>query len=559
MATLYPNPLPCRVDADPMRAAEREVYAALGVGLGQDYSVFYGVAWLARDTRGGARDGEVDFVVAHAERGVLLLEVKGGRVCREAETGRWTSIDRQGFPHPIHDPFAQVRQCKHALLEKLKEHPAIGHAWVPMGHGVVLPDSANPHRPLGPDGPPEITVFADDMARIGERVAGMFDYWNARAAVRRPACPRLVPVLTEVLAPTFDLRQPLGAVLADDDREILRLTEQQFAVLDRLSRQRRVSVIGGAGTGKTVLALEKAKRLAREGFRVLLTCFNRPLADHLWRSAGAIEGLTVLTFHQLCSHFATEGRIDLPDYAGLPAPPEFYEVVMPNAMLAALDRVEQRFDAVIVDEGQDFLESWWDPLQFALADPERGVLYVFHDDNQRVYRRVPSFPNDLFEIPLNDNLRNTRRIHAATSRFYHGEPLRASGPEGREVEYVEVESSAAIEGAVGEVLRRLLEAERVPLADIAVLLGWSESSPLRKDTHIGAFPVTRDPAAEPGKVLLDSVRRFKGLERPVVILTAIDGLPPDEEDALLYVGLSRARVQLIVVATRATMERLRLG
>ena len=75
-------------------------------------------------------------------------------------------------------------------------------------------------------------------------------------------------------------------MLADDDRELLRLTEQQFAVLDRLRRQRRVSISGGAGTGKTVLALEKARRLAREGSGVLLTCFNRPLADNLRRSAG---------------------------------------------------------------------------------------------------------------------------------------------------------------------------------------------------------------------------------------------------------------------------------
>jgi len=73
---------------------------------------------------------------------------------------------------------------------------------------------------------------------------------------------------------------------------------------------------------------------------------------------------------------------------------------------------------------------------------------------------------------------------------------------------------------------------------------------------IGAFETTTDQAAEPAKVLLESVRRFKGLERPVIVLTGIDDLPAADEQALLYVGLSRARIHLVIVATEATMERV---
>ena len=157
MATIYPTPLPRCIEDDPMRAAERRVYEALRDGLGQEFSVFYGVAWLAATPGTGARDGEVDFVVAHPDMGVLLLEVKGGAISRDGTTGHWTSVDHAGYPHPIHDPFAQVRASKHALLEKLKEHPTLRQSWIPMGHGVVLPDSARPDGPLAPDAPPEIT------------------------------------------------------------------------------------------------------------------------------------------------------------------------------------------------------------------------------------------------------------------------------------------------------------------------------------------------------------------------------------------------------------------
>ena len=99
----------------------------------------------------------------------------------------------------------------------------------------------------------------------------------------------------------------------------------------------------------------------------------------------------------------------------------------------------------------------------------------------------------------------------------------------------------------------------MPASDVAVLYGSSANGPFKRGDRIGSFWTTTDQEAEPAKVLLDSVRRFKGLERPVIVLAGIDHLPPEEEDALLYVGLSRARVYLAVVATAATLERLGLG
>lgn len=166
MAVLYPTPLPRSVIDDPMRAAERKVYEALGAGLDAAHRVFYGVAWLAKAPEGDARDGEADFIVAHPEKGVLLLEVKGGGVARDGTTGRWASTDRNGVRHDIQDPFAQVRGSKHALLHKLKDHPGVGAAWIELGHGVVFPDCARPRLPLCPDASPEITVFAGDLPRI---------------------------------------------------------------------------------------------------------------------------------------------------------------------------------------------------------------------------------------------------------------------------------------------------------------------------------------------------------------------------------------------------------
>jgi len=410
-----------------------------------------------------------------------------------------------------------------------------------------------------PDAEPAIMVFAEDLNHIDECVRRMFEYWNGRIGAAMVIAPGFVQAVTEMLAPRFELRQSLGAALLADDRQLLRLTEDQFRVLDMLSRQRRVAVSGGAGTGKTLLALEKARRLAAEGLEVLLTCYNRPLADHLRRSAGPCERLTIANFHTYCWEMAKQAGMPLPETSATDPPPGFYERTVPDALFAALDSVPKRFDAIVVDEGQDFLDSWWDPLLLSSADLDGGILYVFHDDNQNLYRRTSSFPGRMLEIPLQDNLRNTQKISELTTKFYRGAPMRALGPVGQDVERIVVRDASEIERAVSRVLHRLIRDNGVEPADIAVLMGSTRSGSLRRGKRIGAFETTEDQTAEPSKVLLESIRRFKGLERLVVVLTAIDQLPADDETTLLYVGLSRARVHLVVIATDETMSRLRLS
>ena len=275
MATMFPTPLPAAVAADAGREAERRVYDALARLLGPEHAVFYSVAWLTRATGHAARDGEADFVIAHSDLGVLVLEVKGGQVGHDQMTGEWHSTDRHDHRHPIRDPFAQATSSHHALEAKLREHPVIRRFYIRIGHGVVFPDSANPHRPLTPNAEPAITVFAEDLDHIDACVRRMFDYWAGSMGRALAPAPGFVQAVTDLLAPRFELPRSLGATIKGDDRELLRLTEDQFRVLDMLSRQRRVAVSGGAGTGKTMLALEKARRLAAEGLEVLLTCYNR--------------------------------------------------------------------------------------------------------------------------------------------------------------------------------------------------------------------------------------------------------------------------------------------
>ncbi len=149
------------------------------------------------------------------------------------------------------------------------------------------------------------------------------------------------------------MRNPLSLQTAEDDREIVRLTEEQFHLLRFLSRRRRVAIGGCAGAGKTFLATEKAKQLAREGFRTLLTCYNRPLADHLALVTAGTENLEVLGFHQLCYRFAKEAGLSMPT-----ANDHVFQEQYPDLLLQAASLLTDRlYDAIIVDEGQDFRDD----------------------------------------------------------------------------------------------------------------------------------------------------------------------------------------------------------
>jgi hypothetical protein len=557
MARMSPRPFPANPGTDYQRGAECRVYEALDRALRDDYSVFYGARWLS--TRGRPHDGEADFVIAHPDLGLLVLEVKGGGIRRDAAAGRWTSTDRFEQTHEIRDPFGQAKDAKHALSDKLKAHPDWNGLPLDIGHGVCFPDCTPRGGALGADAPPEIILYCDDLGRLSRRIPDMFAFWRGRYGRPGGFGEKGMRIIHSVLAQSFELRVPLGAVLREEDRELIQLTNGQFRAFNLLSKIRRAGVSGGAGTGKSLLALEKAKRLAGEGFQVLLTCFNIPLGQYLQRSAGHVPRLTVSWFHQFCTDAAKAHGIALPKHFGDPQQ-SYWDHDLPRALMDAVTRAGPMFDAIVVDEGQDFENNWWEPLQFCLKDPAGGILFVFYDNNQCLYRDAPDFPRGLEPIPLTENCRNTKKIHGVASRYYRGDEMRAIGPEGRKVQIIPVDPRAGLVNETALALETLIFQEGVEADNIAILTGvTAEKSALWRGRRLGKVGLTRDQDADPGKVLLESIKRFKGLERRVVILADIDNLDPEEDVERLYVGFSRARTHLIIIAKPETLERLKLA
>lgn len=545
--------------------AEAKVYRALRDNLPQEYVAFFQVGWILRREEEQAKDGETDFLVCHPDYGYLCIEVKGGGVGFDATKGEWFSVDRHQQKHHIKNPIGQALRAKYSIRSKLNEQQrwrdlALGN--VLRGHTVFLPDVGDTNLLSRPDMPAVLIGTARNLQKLKDWLDSAFTYWANDAGTFTPLGRRGIDVMRDIFARSFVVAPLMSSRLADQEARRVVLTKDQMRILDFLQSHRRVAVSGGAGTGKTLLALEKARRLASEGFRTLLTCYNRQLANYLARLCAQTSNLDVMSFHRLCYRQVEKAsqatKRDLVKEAKVTYPgTNLYDVQLPNALAYALEVLPDRYDAVVCDEGQDFREEFWFPLELILSDYDRGPLYVFFDDNQNIYTRASTFPIQEEPFTLTTNCRNTAPIHAAAYSHYKGIPVIAPDIEGDEVSFDSSPNRDAQAKKINARIVDLIARQGVAPNDITVLIADAR----RKDDYYEALqrlplpkPTTWLAEGNPGNdsVLIDTIQRFKGLESSIVLLWGLDMIDLISNEELLYVGMSRAKSVLILVGTAAT-------
>ena len=546
MARMVPFPM-----LETESAAERRLYEAFLEQLDESYVVYHSVDWLL-DGREGPAQGEADFVIAHPEGGLLALEAKGGAIAYEPATRRWTQTGHGGSHVLDEDPFRQAADEMRSLVEILSAQPG-WERWKPSyGYAVAFPDGRYEHD-AHPGAPEAIVIDRDDLHRLGERVPEIMRHWHHRG--RRFGAEGM-EALSLALGFHVEIRTPLKLAFNEEDRKIVELTQQQAWVRSFVLNRGRAAVTGPAGSGKTLLAIGIATRLADEGHRTLLTCFNRLLATDLRKRVGDRAHLDVEHFHGLCVRLAEEAGLDLPEPTTDPGSP-YFEHGLPGKLAQAAERLGPRYDAIVVDEGQDFREWWWPALLALHREPDRGRLYVFMDDSQNLYGGGLPVTNIDLCPPLPANVRNTRPIAEFVSVFYDGldKPL-SLGPEGRPPQILGYEDDDDLAHLLTVVLRNLVEEEHLPLDAIVVLTPSGKGkSRLRARERLDGFRLSERP--EPDAVLATSIHGFKGLEREVVILAEIGDKHEEDLRRYLYVGASRAKNELIVLAFEPVARELR--
>ncbi|WP_439937056.1 NERD domain-containing protein [Nocardia sp. N13] len=523
--------------------SEQAVWERLRASLGDDDVL---IAHLRlTDER---KDHEADLVVLMPDVGVVALEVKGGSVWWD---DGWR-IMRRGREAVIH-PVDQARDVKYALRGYVEGDPRWGsRTRVAWAHAVVTP-----YSDFGDDfALPDLPRWALHDAGDQEHLVGRLRHnaqrmTHGHRVATADDVDEIADILTGRLPTSYDARAE-----ADERADAAdRLTLEQATLLRVTRLLNRVEVRGGAGSGKTVLALQQAKELTRGGHdrkpqRVALLCYSIGLAEHLRREVATWERRQrpafVGTFHAFGQQWgAADGdRTDS----------EFWEERLPAEMaeLAAALPDGKKYDAVIVDEAQDFADSWWTPVLRALKDEEEGGLFLYSDENQRIFARFGRPPVALVPLVLDHNLRNTRQIHEsfgplAPSRMY------SRGGDGPAVRFLDASGQDPLDVADDEV-DRLLDGGWEPRH--VALLTTGHRHPIqveRTDFHDqdGYWRTYWDDDVFYGHVL-----GCKGLERRAVVLCLNEDGSRDRARERLYVGMSRATDELVVVGDPATVKRV---
>jgi len=516
--------------------AERAVWQALRDALPDEVVLLHSLAFVD-----GTRECETDLVVLWPGQGIAVIEVKGGQVaCRDRQ---WTQSGRA-----MRNPLEQAGDARHALVRYLKRQTSDLGA-TRTATLVALPGTDVPPTWSAPDCARSM-VLDRDQVRHGSATAvrhGLQEHGRGQSVLPAEVLDRMV----DVLAVTLPGQTSLLSAADEHEQRVDLLTRDQARVLDGLRNFTRLKVVGGAGSGKTWLALEQARRLARDGQRVALMCYSRGLARWFGRVTGewparerpAYVGL----FHDLPVLWGAERGADDDS--------SYWEETLPRALglLAARRPPGDLFDAVIVDEGQDFGDLWWPSLQSCLRLGSEGRLYVFLDEAQRVFARQGDVPIDLPPFELDENIRNTKRI-AQVFGSLGTSVQRFRGADGPPVVFRQCPSVEAVATADDQV-DRLLDEGWDP-GDIAVLTTHHRHPEHQNVLDLHGYDGYWDRYFDEEDIFYAHVLGFKGLERRAVVV-AVDGFrEATRAREVLYVALSRARSRLVVCGDLALISRV---
>ncbi|WP_413455024.1 NERD domain-containing protein [Glutamicibacter sp. FR1] len=526
-------------------AAEKKVWEILRRDLPDDALLFHSV-----QLRHQRAEHEIDLLVLLPGVGVAVIEVKGGLV--SVENGTWYQSGAKD-KHPLKEsPMAQVQSASHALRELLGKH--MGSRFTSRIADLVCFPYTDWPADYSSVGLPRDLVI--DRGQVESLVTHVHHAINERGAGSSTLAPEFAERMIRHLNGDTG---PLGATPAEVDyaqamsNEDIQetLTARQSILLSCTRSLKRVQFLGGAGSGKTWMALRKAKELAKDDKRVGLFCYNKGLGLYLQSEVGTWrqnKPVHVGEFHEYAR------KLGVPDGTGQ----EYFEVELPQHLLA-LSRTlpeEEKLDALIVDEAQDFAGSWWEALLACTKDPANGDVYAFMDDRQDVYQRWDGqFSGDgmpLVPIHVDDNLRNTRRI-ADTFKQIIGNHSKLRGGEGYAVRYVNCATEDAVDIA-SDCVDALLD-EGWANNQIA-LLTTNRRHPIHQD-HFenGTIDSEYWPAFhQDEEEFYGHVLGFKGLERSVVILCVNGFKDMQRATEQLYVGFSRARSLLVVVGEKELID-----
>ena len=554
--------------------SERLLYDAFIEQLSDDYFCFHSYPWLRPNRDLTLREGEADFVILHQTLGMLIVEAKGGLIDYQAPLWK-RKIGRKW--EVIKDPLEQAKRNMHEFRKIIEEGTDgdVLSSHFTYGFCAAFPThDYNGRTPHNAD--PAVVISKSDMGIISDKIEAAFVSWGGG---KSPLDSRRFSKLVNALLPKFKLFRSVSVDFKADLRQIRELTDGQIEFFRHVTSD-RVYVDGVAGSGKTLLAMDRAKEFARTK-KTLLVCYNKELAQW-WRElyfgdqeqvSGTVPDgksglLSIYWFHSLASRVANSAEVPFDVPSSRDAQKTFWRDEAPNlieqSVMVLSDDSEFRFDAIVLDEGQDFHSTWWDCLNYCLLKKgDKGIFYAFGDPTQSLWEWSAGKPDLPFPTTLSfdQNCRNTHAIATSSAKIAKIEAkVLNRSPQGLKPKISFPPSPESGKGIVIRSVEELIDQHKVSPSRI-VLIGTRslKNGPLANTGQIAGINLT-PLAAEWRKgngLLVTTARAFKGLEADAVVIYDVGELDGYFTETDLYVACTRGITYLhLIVHHKATAKRI---
>ncbi len=514
--------------------AEATVYRQLADGgLPPGWTAWHGL----RVKTANGDEAEADLVLGVPGVGMLVLEVKGGAI--RLEGGRWL---QNGKPMDK-EPTVQAARAARLIQQKVRERrPGCDVRFLTA---VVFPDThfSQPPKQGHLDG---VVLGAQDLPFLQVALKSLADSLTRTHGNTRDE--RFMDVLHGLWGHTWVPSLTLGDRLKNLKRSFIQLGAEQADALDHVGHNARMLMLGGPGTGKTLVARELYTRLKAAGRKPVYLCFTRALAAAM-RAAGMENAWTTREYAIRC--LTRAGVAPGPGKGEAQWSGADWSLIPLQAAMDAVETLKDEADAVVVDEGQDLEDNDWQMVRAMAGD---GFLWVFADPAQGFWEER-ALPKDLVLPSYRLTLRY--RCPERLARFADRYRPQAAGVAAASVEPVDelrvvtVARPQDLEKAVGMEVAKAL-AQGLRRQDIVVLsLGGQQRTQLCARDNIAGHAVVRADAPNSAESLVaDTFLRFKGLERPWVIVTEL-GLGQERYDVRMFTAVTRATLGCVVVASAA--------
>lgn len=535
MAIMHPSDITKRKHVK----SEEDFFNACRDQLSEKYHVFFSVRWYSEEN-GKRIDSECDFLIFNPDYGFLCVECKGGKGIYVDDDDTWFlqeyDEDRKLRCSPYKQAEESMRFFKRYYEDELETaYPGI------YGNAVAFPKFAV-SSPITVESPLALTIDIEDMGNLQTRIIEIFRYFNVKrgghASFMAPdAQKKFISLINKRIA----LSVAAGALIEDKERELAEINQTQDVVIDLLTHYPRAFIIGGAGTGKTWIAIKKIKRCLLSGKYPLFLCYNATLAARIKRNIG-MAGADVYSIDEFAETILGTACETAPSVNGCKEYANLLEQ-LPDL---------QQYDLVIVDEAQDFTEDWAYCANLLVKD--KGSLYVFYDESQNLFSH--DFGDKFFidgePFVLRYNIRNTSNIYQYTlDRTALGTDTLVNQIEGVEPDVRKLTRKQAVISFVDSVVNKLVNKEGVSPEKIVILSNQRlDQSVLNDVSYVGGYPLTSLTDTVPGGVVFASVEDFKGLESDIIIFinhTYKGEANTEGIRAIQYTALTRARFYLYVI------------